>query len=92
MNEFEIGEKVVNDSELLEFALDKLGISKEELEEEYEEKQISENISKRCKDFENYCNDRCCDDCDVYKFQKRNNMSGLGTRDCMLIYEYLFKK
>ena len=69
----EMLEKVFSDGDLLEFALGKLNIAKEELEkelrEEYEknktEKQIVENISKRYRDFENYCNGKCCDDCDV---------------------------
>ena len=47
------------------------------------EKQIVEDIEKRCKDFENYCNGRCCDDCDVDKFIKRNNMNDRGVRGCM---------
>lgn len=93
----EMLKKVFNDSDLLEFALDKLlDMTKEELIEKYKEnnidKQELEDMKKRCKDFENYCNYRCCDTCDVYKFKKRNNMKELGTRNCMLIYEYLFKK
>lgn len=56
------------------------------------EKQIVEDIERRCKDFENYCSDRGCGYCDVYKFLKRNNMEDTGTRRCMLIYEHLFKK
>ena len=93
----EMLKKVFNDSDLLEFALDKLlYMTKEELIEKYKEnnidKQELEDMKKRCKDFGNYCNYRCCDTCDVYKFKKRNNMKELGTRNCMLIYEYLFKK
>ena len=56
------------------------------------EKQIVEDIEKRCKDFENYCSSRGCGDCDIEKFIKRNNMKDTGTRCCMLIYEHLFKK
>lgn len=92
----EMLEKVVDDSDLLEFALGKLNIAKEELRREYKENKIDkqelEDLRNRCKDFGNYCNYRCCDTCDVYKFKKRNNMKELGTRNCMLIYEYLFKK
>ena len=93
----EMLKKVFNDSDLLEFALGKLlDMTKEELIEKYKEnnidKQELEDMKKRCKDFGNYCNYRCCDTCDVYKFKKRNNMKELGTRNCMLIYEYLFKK
>ena len=93
----EMLKKVFNDSDLLEFVLDKLlDMTKEELIEKYKENKIDkqdlEDMIKRCKDFENYCNYRCCDTCDVYKFKKRNNMKELGTRNCMLIYEYLFKK
>ena len=56
------------------------------------EKQIVEDIEKRCKDFENYCSSRGCGDCDIEKFIKRNNMNDRGVRGCMLVYEYLFKK
>ena len=96
----EMLEKVFSDGDLLEFALGKLNIAKEELEkelrEEYEknktEKQIVENISKRYRDFENYCNGKCCDDCDVEKFLKRNNMKEVSAGNCILVYEYLFNK
>lgn len=95
----EMLEKVDDDNtdNLLEFALDKLGISKEELEEEYKKNKIKEqeleDMKKRCNDFESYCSsNKCCIDCDVRKFQKRNGLDGLGTRNCMLIYEYLFKE
>ena len=96
----EMLEKVFSDGDLLEFALGKLNIAKEELEkelrEEYEknkiDKQVIENISKRYRDFENYCNGKCCDDCDVEKFLKRNNMKEVSAGNCILIYEHLFKK
>ena len=96
----EMLEKVFSDGDLLEFALGKLNIAKEELrdelKEEYEknktEKQIVENISKRYRDFENYCNGKCCDDCDVEKFLKRNNMKEVSAGNCILIYEHLFNK
>ena len=93
----EMLKKVFNSDDLLEFALDKLlDMTKEELIDKYKENKIDkqelEDMKKRCKDFGNYCNDRCCDTCDVNKFQKRNGLNGIGTRNCMLIYEYLFKK
>ena len=92
----EMLEKVNDTDDLLEFALGKLNMTKEELRREYKKNKISEqiveDIERRCKDFENYCNGRCCDDCDVEKFLKRNNMKDTGTRRCMLIYEYLFEK
>ena len=96
----EMLEKVFSDGDLLEFALGKLNIAKEELEkelrEEYEknkiDKQVVENISKRYRDFENYCNGKCCDDCDVEKFLKRNNMKEVSAGNCILIYEHLFNK
>ena len=95
----EMLEKVddVNTDNLLEFALDKFGISKEELEEEYKKNKIKEqeleDMKKRCNDFESYCSsNKCCIDCYVRKFQKSNGLDRLGTRNCMLIYEYLFKE
>ena len=92
----EMLEKVNDTDDLLEFALSKLNMTKEELEEEYEKnkigEQIVEDVIKRCEDFENYCSSRGCGDCDIEKFIKRNNMKDTGTRRCMLIYERLFKK
>ena len=96
----EMLEKVNDTDDLLEFALGKLNMTKEELEkelrEEYEknkiDKQVVENISKRYRDFENYCNGKCCDDCDVEKFLKRNNMKEVSAGNCILIYEHLFNK
>ena len=89
-------EKVNDTDDLLEFALGKLNMTKEELRREYEnsktEKQIVEDVIKRCEDFESYCSSRGCGDCDIEKFIKRNNMKDTGTRRCMLIYEYLFEK
>ena len=83
-----------NNNDLFEFALEKLNMTKDELEKEYEEskteKQIVEDVRKRCKDFENYC--RCCDDCIIDEFLKRNNMEDASIKHCMLIYEHLFKK
>ena len=92
----EMLEKVVDDSDLLEFALGKLNMTKEELRREYKKNKISEqdleNIKKCCDDFEDYCNSRGCNTCDIYKFKERNNIKGLGTKSCMLIYEYLYEK
>ena len=92
----EMLEKVVDDSDLLEFALGKLNMTKEELRREYKKNKISEqdleNIKRCCDDFEDYCNSRGCNTCDIYKFKERNNIKGLGTKSCMLIYEYLFEK
>ena len=89
-------EKVNDTDDLLEFALDKLNMTKEGLRREHKksktEKQIVEDVIKRCEDFENYCSSRGCGDCDIEKFIKRNNMKDIGTRRCMLIYEYLFEK
>ena len=92
----EMLEKVNDTDDLLEFALSKLNMTKEELRREHKknktEKQIVEDVEKRCKDFESYCSSRGCGDCDIEKFIKRNNMKDTGTRCCMLIYEYLFEK
>ena len=92
----EMLEKVNDTDDLLEFALGKLNMTKEELRREYKENKIDkqelEDIERRCEDFESYCSSRGCGDCDIKKFIKRNNMKDTGTRRCMLIYEYLFKK
>ena len=92
----EMLEKINDTDDLLEFALNKFNMTKEELRRGYEnsktEKQIVEDVIKRCEDFENYCSSRGCGDCDIEKFIKRNNMKDTGTRRCMLIYEHLFEK
>ena len=93
----EMLEKVFSDGDLLEFALGKLNIAKEELEkelrEEYEKnkinKQAIEDMKKRYNDLESYCSNTECNNCDVYKFKKRN---GIGAGNCILVYEYLFNK
>ena len=93
----EMLKKVFNDSDLLEFALDKLNIAKEELEkelrEEYEknniDKQELEHMKKRYNDLENHCSKIECSTCEVYKFKKRH---GIGAGNCILVYEYLFNK
>ena len=92
----EMLEKVNDTDDLLEFALGKLNMTKEELRREYKENKIDkqelEDIERRCEDFENYFSSRGCGDCDIEKFIKRNNMKDTGTRRCMLVYEYLFEK
>ena len=92
----EMLEKVNDTDDLLEFALEKLNMTKDELRREYKnnktEKQIVEDVERRYRDFENYCNGKCCDDCDVEKFLKRNNMKEVSAGNCILIYEYLFNK
>ena len=93
----EMLEKVFSDGDLLEFALGKLNIAKEELEkelrEEYEknkiDKQVVEHMKKRYNDLESHCSKTECSTCDVYKFKKRN---GIGAGNCILVYEYLFNK
>ena len=93
----EMLEKVFSDGDLLEFALGKLNIAKEELREELREeyeknkidKQVVEHMKKRYNDLESYCSKTECNTCDVYKFKKRN---GIGAGNCILVYEYLFKK
>ena len=72
-------------------------MTKEELIERYKENKIDkqdlEDMIKRSKDFKSYCdNNKFCIDCDVHKFQKRHGLDGLDTKNCMLVYEYLFKK
>ena len=92
----EMLEKVNDTDDLLEFALGKLNMTKEELRREYEKnkigEQIVEDIERRCEDFESYCSSRGCGDCDIEKFIKRNNMKEVSAGNCILIYEHLFNK
>ena len=91
----EMLEKATN-NDLFEFALGKLNMTKEELEEEYKKsntnKQEVEDIKKRYNDFKSYCNNEFCDTCEIHEFKEHNGLSELGTGGCMLIYEHLFKK
>ena len=90
VSEFKKG--VIGDSELLKLALDKLNTTKEELEVEYEKRRVElEDIKKRGRDFEKYCGDRFCNECDINEFRKHNGLSELSSRTCILIYEYLSK-
>ena len=90
----------INTDNLLEFALNKLNITKEELREELEEeykrreidKQVLEDIEKRSNDFTSYCSNRSCMDCEIRKFKKDNNFVAISTGGCILVYEYLFKR
>ena len=90
----------INTDNLLEFALNKLNITKEELREELEEeykrreidKQVLEHIEKRSNDFTSYCSNRSCMDCEIRKFKKDNNFATISTGGCILVYEYLFKR
>ena len=83
----------VNADDLLEFALGELNMTKDELEEKYKrsriDKQELEDIVRRCSDFESYCNGKKCSECHVRKFKDRNGLDKL-TRDCLLVYEFLF--
>ena len=90
MSKFKKG--VIDDSELLKLALDKLNTTKEDLEVEYEKRRVEwEDIKKRGKDFEKYCGDKFCNECDINEFRKHNGLSELSSRTCILIYEYLYK-
>lgn len=92
----EMLEKVNDTDDLLEFALSKLNMTKEELRREHKKNKISEqdleNIKKCCNNFESYCNSRGCNTCDIYKFKERNKIKGFGDKSCILIYEYLYEK
>ena len=90
MSEFKKG--VIGDGELLKLALDKLNTTKEELEAEYEKRRVElEDIKKRGRDFEKYCGNKFCNECDINEFRKHNGLSELSSRTCILIYEYLSK-
>ena len=92
MDVSELKKGVISDNELLKLALDKLNTTKEELEAEYEKRRVElEDIKKRSKDFEKYCGDKFCNECYINEFRKHNDLSGLSSRSCILIYEYLSK-
>ena len=92
----EMLEKVTDTDDLLEFALSKLNMTEEELRREHKKNKINEqeleDIKKCFDNFESYCNSRGCGGCEIYEFKRRNNMNRLGTKGCILIYEYLYEK
>ena len=94
----EMLEKIDDSDDLLEFALSKLNMTKEELRREHKKNKINEqeleSIKRCCDNFERYCNRNCCNTCAISEFKRQNSLNEfeLGRKSCILIYKYLFEK
>ena len=94
----EMLEKVNDTDDLLEFALSKLNMTKEELRREHKKNKINEqeleDIKRCCDNFGRYCNRNCCNTCAISEFKRQNSLNEfeLGRESCILIYKYLFEK
>ena len=94
----EMLEKIDDTDDLLEFALSKLNMTKEELRREHKKNKINkqelEDIKRCCDNFGRYCNRNCCNTCAISEFKRQNSLNEfeLGRKSCILIYKYLFEK
>ena len=86
----------VNERTLLEYALEKLGMTKEELEDEMdrdkEDIEKAKEMVKLNKDTQAYCNsfERVCQGCKVKEF--KDKYSRFGRMICTDVYRYLKEK
>ena len=95
----------VDEWALLEYALEKLGMTKEELEDEMDKNEEDIRFIKKCmndkKEVRKYCHRfelGCCDSCKIWKFKnKYKNEDGnvyeyLTDVTCNDVYKYLKEK
>ena len=86
----------VNEGALLEYALEKLGMTKEELEDEMnkdkEDIEKAKEMVKLNKDTQAYCDsfERVCQGCKVKEF--KDKYSRFGRMICTDVYKYLKEK
>ena len=86
----------VNEGALLEYALEKLGITKEELEDEMdrdkEDIEKAKEMVKLNKDAQAYCDsfERVCQGCKVKEF--KDKYSRFGRMICTDVFKYLKEK
>ena len=86
----------VND--LLEYALEKLGMTKEELEDEMnrdkEDMVFVEKYIKDKKERREYCNrfNSDCEGCEIKKFRDKYKDKYYGDIDCTAVFRYLKEK
>ena len=86
----------VNEGTLLEYALEKLGMSKEELKDEMnrnkEDIEKAKEMVKLNKDTQAYCDsfERVCQGCKVKEF--KDKYSRFGKMICTDVYKYLKEK
>ena len=88
----------VNERTLLEYALEKLGITKEELQDEMnrdkEDIAFVEKYSKDKKERREYCNrfNSDCEGCEIKKFRRKYKDKYYGDIDCAAVFRYLKEK
>ena len=86
----------VNEGALLEYALEKLGMTKEELEDEMnideEDMEKAKEIVRLNNEVETYCNlfNASCEGCKVREFM--NKYSKVGKMECNDVHRYLKEK
>lgn len=84
--------------DLLEYALEKLGMTKEELENEINrEKEDTTFVEKWIKDnreLRKYCQrfNSSCDGCEINKFRNKHKYKGYGDFECIDAFRYLKEK
>ena len=84
--------------DLLEYALEKLGMTKEELEDEMnrdkEDIAFVEQYRKHKKERREYCNrfNSDCEGCEIKKFRDKYKDKYYGDIDCTAVFRYLKEK
>ena len=84
--------------DLLEYALEKLGMSKEELESEMNEDEEDVEFVKKCtkdkEELKKYCRkfNFACDGCVIKNFKNKYKDKCYGDFECIDVYRYLKEK
>ena len=88
--------ELVDDEKILEYALEKLGMTKEELENEINRDEEDITFIEKCikdkEELKKYCRkfNLVCDGCEIKKF--KDKYKTYGKIDCNDVYKYLKKK
>ena len=91
-----MNDTVSDNEKLLQFALQKLGVNKEELEKEMtNEQQATQDVKELVRlsdDFAAYCKsfNTTCSGCQVKRF--KNKYCSFGQMECSLVFNYLMEK
>ncbi len=87
-----------DDEKVLDYALEKLGMTKEELEDEMnrdkEDIAFVEKYKKDKKERREYCNrfNSDCEGCEIKKFRNKYKNRYYGDIDCFAVFRYLKEK
>ena len=88
----------VNDEEVLEYALEKLGMTKEELENEMNRDEEDIAFIKKCikdkDEIREYCQkfNSACNGCEIKKFKNKYKDKYYGDLECIDVFRYLKEK